>query len=90
MGSPPLLPQSKLFSIFGSSPSFWVLPAPRSYGAASPVPIQPGAGPFPAWELLWEETAGAGAHPRAAPHPAPGEGRAPLPAGSPPLPGVLC
>lgn len=41
------LPKSKLFFIFSSYPSFWVLRAPRSYGAASFVPIKPGAGPFP-------------------------------------------
>lgn len=72
----PPIPNPSCFSFFSSSPSLWVLLAPRNCGAASPVPIQPGVRipPFPALELLWKETARAGGHHRATPCPAPGEG----------------
>lgn len=87
MGSPP---QIQIYFLFLAHPhlfGFYQL-----LGATVLPPLFPSSqeqGPSPAWELLQEEAAGAGGLPELPP-PAPGEGRAPLPTGSPPLPGVLC
>lgn len=67
-------PKSKSFFIFSSSPSFWVLPAPRSYGAASPVPIQPGVGPFPCLGAPTGRDCQRRGSPESCPPPCPGRG----------------
>lgn len=89
-GFPPLPPNPNCFSFLAHPHPFGFY---QLLGATVLPPLFPSSqerGPSPAWELRREETARGRGHPRAAPHPAPGEGRAPLPAGSPSLPGVLC